>query len=342
MQAVAFHEHGGSEKLIHGEYPTPEPGDHEVLIQVRACALNHLDIWIRNGIPAYPISLPHIPGTDIAGTVIQTGRQVRGVQPRDRVVVYPVLHCRRCSHCLAGRENLCASIRMIGVATHGGYAQFTRVPQENVIPLPDSVDFTTGAAFCLTYLTAWHMLVSLAQIQPGMNLLVLGASSGVGSAAVQIAKLSGARVIATVGGSEKISKAQAIGADEVINHREEDLVHRARDLTGGQGVDVVFEHIGRDTWARSIACLSRNGLLVTCGATSGPDVELDLRVLFTREIRIMGSYVGTRHELQTLLPLLEQGRLKPEIHSEVPLREARAAQQVMENRQHFGKIVLIP
>jgi NADPH:quinone reductase-like Zn-dependent oxidoreductase len=342
MYAVVFHEYGGPEKLAYQEVPRPIPADHEVLIQVKACSINHLDIWVRNGIPAYKISLPHIPGSDIAGVIAETGKQVEGAHPGDRVVVYPILHCHRCEYCLAGQENLCTSVRVIGVATEGGYAQYSKVPQENIFPLPEAVSFEEGAAFVLVYLTAWHMLITLAQLKPGQEVLVLAAGSGVGSAAIQIAKLVGARVIATVGDRDKISKAQAIGADEVINHREEDLTQRTRDLTRGRGVDVVFEHIGPETWSKSIACLAKNGTLVTCGATTGPEAKMDLRYLFTRQLRLIGSYIGTRRELISLLKLLGEGRLKPHLHAVMPLKEARRAHEIIEERKHFGKLVLVP
>ncbi len=342
MHAVRFHEYGGPEKLVYEEVTRPTPTDHEVLIQVKACSINHLDIWVRNGIPAYKISLPHIPGSDIAGVIAETGKQVEGVHPGDRVVVYPILHCHRCEYCLAGQENLCTSVRVIGVATEGGYAQYSKVPQENIFPLPEGIGFEEGAAFVLVYLTAWHMLITLAQLKPGQEVLVLAAGSGVGSAAIQIAKLVGARVIATVGDRDKIPKAQAIGADEVINHREEDLTQRTRDLTRGRGVDVVFEHIGPETWQKSIACLAKNGTLVTCGATTGPEAKMDLRYLFTRQLRLIGSYIGTRRELVTLLKLLGEGRLKPRLHTVMPLKEARRAHEIIEGRKHFGKVVLIP
>jgi NADPH:quinone reductase-like Zn-dependent oxidoreductase len=342
MHAVVFHEHGGPDKLIYQQVPQPSPGEREVLIQVKACAINYLDIWVRKGIPAYRISLPHIPGTDIVGVIAQTGSKVEGAHPGDRVLVYPILHCHRCEYCLSGQENLCTSVRVIGVATDGGYAQYARVPQENLLPLPESINFEEGAAFGLVYLTAWHMLITLAQLRPGQDVLVLGAGSGVGSAAIQIAKLVGAHVIATVGDREKIPKAQAIGADEVVNHREEDFAQRTRDLTRGRGVDVVFEHIGSETWPKSITCLAKNGTLVTCGATTGPEAKTDLRYLFTRQLRLIGSYIGTRRELMTLIKLMEQGKLRPHIHAVLPLGEARKAHEMIEDRKHFGKLVLIP
>jgi NADPH:quinone reductase-like Zn-dependent oxidoreductase len=342
MHAVTFHEFGGAEKLVYEEVPRPTPADREVLVQVKACSINHLDIWVRNGIPAYKVSLPHIPGSDIAGIVEETGRRVEGIHAGDRVLVYPILFCQRCEYCLAGQENLCTSVRVVGVATEGGYAQYARVPQENIFPMPESVSFEEGAAFVLVHLTAWHMLITLAQLKPGQDLLVLAAGSGVGSAAVQTAKLVGARVITTVGSHEKIQKARAIGADEVINHREEDWVQRTRDLTHGRGVDVVFEHIGPETWSKSITCLAKNGTLVTCGATTGPEARMDLRYLFSRQLRLIGSYIGTRRELVTLLKLLGGGKLKPSIHNILSLKEARKAHEIIEARKQFGKLVLIP
>jgi NADPH:quinone reductase-like Zn-dependent oxidoreductase len=342
MYAVAFHEHGGPEKLVYQEIPKPSPAEREVLVQVRACSINHLDIWIRKGVPAYKIPLPHIPGSDIAGVIAETGNQVEGFHPGDRALVYPILNCRRCEYCLLGQENLCSSVRIIGVATDGGYAEYVKVPQENLFHLPEPVSFEEGAAFGLVYLTAWHMLITLAQLKPGQDVLVLGASSGVGSAAVQIAKLIGAHVIASVGDQQKVPKAQAIGADEVLNHRQEELAQRTRDLTRGRGVDVVFEHIGPETWSKSISCLAKNGTLVTCGATSGAEAKMDLRYIYTRQLRLIGAYVGTRGELMTLIKLLEQGKLKPQIDTVISLAEARKGHEIIEGRKHFGKVVLVP
>lgn len=340
MKAVLFREHGGPEKLTVEDLPTPTIGTGEVLVRVKACALNHLDIWIRQGNPAYPIPLPHVSGSDIAGVVEQIGAQVEGVTVGARVVVSPGLSCWKCENCLAGRDNFCSTFGIVGAKTHGGYAEYVKVPFLNILPIPENLAFEQAAAFPLVSVTASHMLFALAGLQHGEMVLIMGAGSGVGSMAVQLAKLAGARVITTVGSDEKIPKAVVLGADAVINHSKEKVAERVKLLTEGKGVDVVIEHIGPEVWETCLASLAKGGRLITCGATTGAEVKLDLRYVYSRQFTIKGSYMGTRAELVKAAELVGQKRLMAVIDRTYPLREARAAQELMLSRKFFGKIVL--
>ncbi len=341
MKAVLFKEHGGPEKLVYEEFPKPAAGAGEVVVRVKACALNHLDIWIRQGNPAYPMPLPHISGSDISGTVEELGAKVEGVNVGDRVFVSPGVSCWNCEQCLAGRDNMCKSYGLVGAMMHGGYAEYVKVPARNVLPIPGSLSFEQAAAFPLVSVTAWHMLFPLADLKQGESVLIMGAGSGVGHVAVQMAKMSGARVITTVGSDDKFDKAKAIGADDVINHSREKVAARVRELTHGHGVDVIVEHIGPDAWDVCMESLGKGGRLVTCGATTGAEVKLNLRYVFSRQLTIKGSYMGTRAELVKAAELVGQGKLKAVIDRTYPLAEARAAQEHLLSRKFFGKIVLV-
>ncbi len=340
MKAVLFREHGGPDKLSYEDLPEPMIGPEDVLVRVKACALNHLDIWIRQGNPAYPIPLPHVPGSDAAGIVQQVGGQVDSVTVGQRVFVSPGISCWKCEQCLAGRDNMCLSYGLVGAKMHGGYAELLRVPFRNVLPIPENLSFEQAAAFPLVSVTASHMLFTLAGLQHGETVLIMGAGSGVGSMAVQLAKLAGARVMATVGSDEKIPKAVILGADAVINHTTEKVSERAKLLTEGRGVDVVIEHIGPEVWDTCLDSLGRGGRLITCGATTGGEVKLNLRYVFARQLTIKGSYLGTRAELVKAAELMGQGRLISVIDRTFPLEEARAAQELMISRRFFGKIIL--
>jgi 2-desacetyl-2-hydroxyethyl bacteriochlorophyllide A dehydrogenase len=340
MKAVVFHEHGGPEKLQYEDRPDPQIKPDEVLIRVKACALNHLDIWIRQGIPAYKIALPHISGSDVAGQIERVGSHVKNVKVGQKVFVSPGLNCGNCEECNAGHDNLCPSFGVFGAKTDGGYAEFVAVPASNVIAIPGSLTFEQAAAFPLVSLTAWHMVVTLAWLRKNETVLVMGAGSGVGSMAIQIARYAGARVITTVGSQDKVKKALVIGADEVINHATEDVSKRVHELTGGRGVDVVIEHIGPQVWEQCLKSLAKSGRLVTCGATTGGEAKIDLRLLFSRNLTLKGSYMGTKAELLEVAKLVGEGNLKPVIDHVYPLKEARAAQEHMLSRRFFGKIVL--
>ena len=336
MKAIRIHEHGGPDVLRYEEAPDPQPGAGEVLVRVRACALNHLDIWNRRGVVR--MSLPHILGADVAGEVAESSHKELPIGRR--VMVQPGLSCGRCEACLEGRDNECPRYDVLGSQSDGGYAEFVRVPVPNVIPIPDAIGFAEAAAFPLTFVTAWHMLVTRAKIRPGEDVLVLGGGSGVGQAAIQIAWLHGARVFATAGTQEKLARARELGAYDVINHHTQDLPAEIRRLTDKRGVDVVIEHVGQATWDRSLKCLARGGRLVTCGATTGHEAGIDLRFLFTRQYSLMGSYMGTKAELLRAAQFFFSGQLRPVVDRTFPLEQAATAQQYLEEGRQFGKVVL--
>lgn len=342
MKAVIFRRHGEPAVLEYADVPTPRPGPEDVLLRVKACALNHLDIWIRQGIPAYTIALPHISGCDAAGTIEELGQSVQGLRVGESVFVNPGLSCQRCVWCQSGHENLCDSWGIFGAKTDGGYAEFAVVPAKNILRIPRVLSFEEAAAFPLVFVTAWHMLITRANLKAGETVLIHAAGSGVGHAAVQIAKWRGATVYTTVGSDAKIPKAKALGADVILNYQRENVVERIKDLTQGEGVEVVFEHIGPQTWEESIRLLKKAGRLVTCGATSGPSAPLDLRYVYSRELSIFGSIMGTRRELEAITQLVGERTLKPIVDTVMPLREARAAQERMLSRDVFGKLILKP
>jgi NADPH:quinone reductase-like Zn-dependent oxidoreductase len=338
MKAIRFHEHGSVDVLRYEDAPDPAPAPGEAVVRVRACALNHLDLWQRRGMERVRIPFPHISGADIAGEIVEPGAS--GLAVGARVMLQPGVSCGHCASCLSGRDNECPFYRVLGNQIEGGYAELVKVPSVNLIPLPDRIGFTEAAAFPLTFVTAWHMLFDRARLESGEDVLVLAAGSGVGQAAIQLAKLHGARVYATAGTDEKLARARELGADAVINHHTEDVPKRIRDLTSGRGVQVVFEHVGEATWERSVKCLARAGRLVTCGATTGHQAAVDLRFLFGRQLSLLGSYMGTKSELLRAVLFFFDGRLKPVVDKVFPLRDAAAAQRRLENAAQFGKIVL--
>ena len=340
MRAILIPKHGGPEVLQYAEIADPKPGPNEVLVRVHACALNHLDLWVRQGLNGVTFPLPLVPGSDIAGEVATVGELATRVRPGDKVVLAPGVSCGQCAACAAGKDNECRKYTLLGYGRNGGCAEYVVAPEANVLPMPPGLSFEEAAAVPLVFLTAWHMLVARARLQPGEEVLILGAGSGVGSAAIQIAKLMGARVIATAGSSAKLDKARELGADELINHAQRKISDEVRRLTGKRGVDVVFEHVGTATWEQSILSLAIGGRLVTCGATTGFAAQLDLRYLFARQLSLLGSYMGSRAELYTVLKLVGEKRLHPVIDRVFPLAEAIQAHRRMEQREQFGKIVL--
>ena len=340
MKAAVIHEHGGPEVLRLQDVADPTPGPAEVLVRVRACALNHLDVWNRKGLAGRSPTFPHILGNDIAGELEALGSPVAGLEPGQRVMLSPGTSCGRCRMCLAGEDNSCRQYRVLGLQVPGGYAQRVVCPAANVIPLPSAFSFEEAAAFPLVFLTAWRMLVTRAEVRLGEDVLVWAAGSGVGMAAVQIAKVFGARVIATAGTEAKLEQARFLGADDVINHRTADVVAEVRRLTGKKGVDVVIEHVGEATWERSILSLAHRGRLVTCGATTGPRGMTELRHLFSKQLSLMGTYMGSKAELLQAADLFFARRLRTVVHAVLPLAEARHAHEIMEASEHFGKIVL--
>jgi NADPH:quinone reductase-like Zn-dependent oxidoreductase len=341
MPAVVLHEHGGREKLVFQEVRMPEISSSEVLVQVQAAALNHLDLWVRQGWTGLRLSFPHIPGSDAAGVVVETGHDVRGIQEDDRVLLAPGWAACGCRHCLAGDDNLCDNYQILGLQSPGTYAGYVKTAAANVFTIPDGLSYEEAAAIPLVFLTAWNMLVHLAGVHPGEDVLILAGGSGVGSAAIQIAKLFGARVIATASSEMKLRKSLSLGADDVINYQEEDFLDLVMQHTRNRGVDVVVEHVGKTTWNASIKALKKGGRLVTCGATSGYDPEIDLRYIFYRGVRIFGNFMGRKAGLQQALKFFPD-KLRPVVDTTYPLHQAVQAQQRLADRQQFGKVLLKP
>lgn len=340
MRAVVFQEHGGPEVLRQEERPEPKIRANEVLVEVRACALNHLDVWARTGLPGIEIPRPHILGNDIAGVVREVGDVVDWVRPGEEVLLQPGVSCGHCHECLRGADNLCLQYDILGYRRDGGYAELVAAPGVNVVRKPESLSWAEAAALPLTLLTAWHMLVTRARVEPGEDVLIHAAGSGVGSIGIQVAKLKGARVIATAGSAEKLEKALALGADDVVDYTRADWPKEVRRLTSKRGVDVVFEHTGAATWDGSIQSLRRDGRLVTCGATSGFDARTDLRQVFYKHLNLLGSFMGSKSELLDAMKFVERGQIRAVIDRTLPLAEARRAHELMQDRAQFGKLVL--
>jgi NADPH:quinone reductase-like Zn-dependent oxidoreductase len=342
VKAVTMRAHGGPEVLKLEELPDPKAGPGQVLVRVRAAALNHLDVWVRRGWPGLTLEWPHVPGSDIAGVIEAVGPGVAGISAGDEVILNPGVSCGRCEMCLSGLDNGCRRYAILGEHVSGGYAERLAVPAANVLGKPKNLSFDEAACLPLVFLTAWHALVTRAGLRAGETVLVQAAGSGVGSAAVQIAKLIGATVIATAGSDEKCRKALALGADHAVNYEAEDFLARAKALTGKRGVDVVFEHVGKKTWEKSLLSLASGGRLVTVGATTGWDPPTDLRHVFYRQLSVLGSTMGSKGELFQVLRFVEQGKLRPVLDRVLPLGEAARAQELLSSRAQFGKIVLNP
>lgn len=340
MKAARIHQHGGLDVLVYEDVPDPRIKANEVLVRVRACALNHLDLFVRAGIPGIQYQMPHILGSDIAGEVVEVGELCERVKPGWRVLLSPGLSCRQCDQCLSGQDNRCRRYTLFGTGRDGGDCELMAVPEYTVIPIPDDLDFEHAAAAPLVFLTAWHMLMGRARLEPGEDVLVLAASSGVGSAAIQIAKMFQCRVIATAGGEEKLARARELGADHAIDHYRQDISAEVKKITGKRGVDVVVEHVGVATWPKSLESMAPAGRLVTCGATTGYDAKIDLRFLFSKQWSLLGSFMGTMGELHTVLKFVFRKQLKPIVDQVFPLAEIRAAHERLENKEQFGKVVL--
>ena len=330
MKAARFHQHGGPEVLRYEDAPDPQPAEGRAIVRVRACALNHLDLWERRGLDRVKLPLPHISGADVAGEVLETGQ---------RVMLQPGLRCGACAACRRGDDNQCVRYDVLGLRSDGGYAELISIPLENLIPIPATLDFITAAAFPLTFLTAWHMLVTRGRLREGDVVLVLAGGSGVGQAAIQLARHFGARVFAT-SAPEKAQRTRALGAEQVFDHYSVDFSKEVRRLTDGRGADIVVEHVGEATWDRSVRALATGGRLVTCGATSGFAASLDLRHLFARQLSLLGCYMGRFAELDSAAQLLFDGRVTPVIDEVFPLERAADAQRRLENKGQFGKVVL--
>jgi NADPH:quinone reductase-like Zn-dependent oxidoreductase len=344
VKAAILKAFGGPENIELATVPDPVPGPGEVLLRVRACALNHLDLWVRAGLPSAKVKTPFILGCDAAGEVAALGAGVEGIALGARYAVHPGRCCGRCAACLDGREPDCPDFGIIGAygGRPGGYAELLAAPVECLLPMPPSLTFPEAAAAPLVFLTAWHMVVTLAELKPAETMLVVGAGAGVATAAIQLARHLGARVIATSTSKEKLERAKALGADSAIQHPPEDLARAVRALTGGKMVDAVFEHVGGDVLASALKCLRRSGRLVTCGATKDPIAPIDLRYVFDRQLKILGAKMGSLAEMRRVWALVSDGEVKSVVDRTFPLAQARAAHEYLAARSQFGKVVLLP
>lgn len=342
MKAAFFRKHGGPEVLEIGEAPEPVVAAGTVVVGVRAVALNHLDLWVRRGIPGLELELPHIGGSDIAGTIEEMGPDVQGWSVGDRVVVNPSLWCGECDFCARGEESLCRSYRIIGEHARGGTAERLRVPVSNLFPIPDSLSFEQAAAAPLVYQTAWRALTGRAGLAAGETLLVTGGSGGVSTAAIQIGLHLDARVIVLTSGEESVEKCETLGAHHVIDRLEAELADEVRRVTDGAGVDVVLDSVGEALWSDCLRCLGPNGRLVVYGATTGPSVKLNLRHLFWKQLQIIGSTMASRREFEEVMNLVARGALQPVVHDVLPLEQIRTAHEALEEGAVFGKLVLVP
>jgi len=349
MKALAIYEHGGIDKLQIADLPKPTIGPDDVLIQVKAVALNHLDLLVRNGMPTLKLPLPHIPGSDVSGVIAEVGANVSGpstgsgqaLAVGQRVTINPGLSCGHCEFCIAGEESLCAEFKILGEHVTGGAAEFVRVPAVNVLPIPESLSFEQAAAAPLVFLTAWRALISRARLRAGEDVLIVGAGAGTSTAAIQIAKKAGARVFVTSSSDEKLQKAKAIGADALINYTAQEWDREVFKATDRRGVDVVFDSVGAATWLKSIRSLKRGGRMVVIGATGGANPQEEVRQIFWKQIEIVGSTMSNQREFREVMRLVFRGELKPVIDVVMPLERAREAHARLERGEQFGKIVLV-
>ncbi|MEX2147929.1 MAG: zinc-binding dehydrogenase [Candidatus Rokuibacteriota bacterium] len=342
MKAAFFKEHGGSDRIIYDDYKDPLPDANDVVVRVKACAINHVDMLLLDGRYPPPEGLPHVNGCEVTGTIETMGERVKGLTKGQRVIIFPGFSCGVCEYCLRGERTVCMRYGYLGAARDGGYAELVKAPAANILPLPESISFEQGAAVPLAMLTAWHALVVQANLRAGQTVLVQAAGSGVGSAAIQIARLCGARVITTVGADDKIDFAKSLGADRVVNYRTQDFVEEAKTWSNKRGVDVVVEHIGGETFEKSVYALTRLGTLVTIGSHDTHWGRVDLRHMYSKNLRIVGTNLGSILELKTVLDHIVEGTLKPVIDRAFPLKDARAAVQHVLDRKNKGKVLLVP
>jgi NADPH:quinone reductase-like Zn-dependent oxidoreductase len=340
MKAIAITAHGGMEKVQYMDVERPPLGPREVLIEARAVALNHLDIWVRNGLPGSRLTMPHVLGADGAGVVAEVGAEVSRVQVGDRVVINPGLHCGMCEFCQAGEQSLCATFGIMGETRPGTFAEYFQVPQENVHPVPEGFSWEEAAAFPLVFVTAWRMLISKAAIKPVEDILILGIGGGVSTAVLQIVKAIGLRAFVTSSSDDKLQQATKLGADAVINYKTQDFAREIRHLTQQRGVDVVVDSVGGDSYAKSLASLVKGGRLVTCGATAGPRPQTDLARIFWNQLSVFGSTMGNMREFAEMLNFVSKRGVKPVIDQVFPVAEGANALARMEEGKQFGKIVL--
>ncbi len=342
MKAIHIREHGGLDKLRYDDVPTPEPGPGEVLVRVRAAGANHFDHDIREGVSGIKHKMPHVLGVEGVGEIAKLGPGVSGHKPGDRVVIYAVQYCGHCHVCLAGLEGTCINRSLMGVQIWGCFADYALCRANQIVPLADNISFETAAASVICYGTAWHMAISLGGLQAGQTVLINAAGSGVGMSAIQIARLHGARIIASAGSDAKLAKARELGADELVNYRTQKLGAECLRLTGGRGVDLVVESVGGDVLVQSIEALAFNGSLVTCGAHAGETVPINMIELFRKHCRLQGSHYASRREVIRVFELIAAGKLNPVIHGVYPLKDYAKVAALVANRDFFGKMVLVP
>lgn len=340
MKAIQFKKHGGPDVLEYVEIDDLTPGRGEVVLRVRATSLNHLDLFVRRGIPGVKIPLPHVLGCDAAGEVLALGDGVTTLEKGRRVLLNPSVTCGQCEFCLHGDSSMCRTFNIFGEHRWGGYAEQLVVPVENLVPIPDGMSYEDAASVPLVFITAWRMLIDRGRLRPSEDILILGAAAGVGIAAIQIAKVAGARVFAAASSDEKLALCAELGADVLINYETENFVRRVHAETGKRGVDVVVDYIGKDTWVDSLRSLTRGGRVLTCGATTGYDPATDIRQIFYRQLEIIGSTTGSANDLNAALKLIFRGKMKPVIGKVFALKEAADAHRLMETRNALGKIVL--
>lgn len=340
MKAIYFEKHGDPEVLTLGERPAPALGPGQVRIDVRASSLNHIDCFLRRGLPGIKLELPHIPGCDASGVVSELGAGVTTHAVGDRVLMNPSLTCGKCEFCQRGDVSMCIQFKLVGEHTSGTTCEQIVLPAENAIPFPDSMTFEDAASVPLVFVTAWRMLITRGRLRPGEDVLIHGASAGVGIACIQIAKAAGARVFAAASTEEKLELCRSLGADVLINGEKEDVARRVRELTGRRGMDVVVDYVGKATWAKSLQCLMRGGRLVTCGATTGYNPEEDLRHIFYRQLEVIGSTMGSKNELMAPLKLIFEGKMRPVVSAVYDMKDTAEAHRAMEARRTLGKIVI--
>jgi len=341
VKAARFHEFGGSDVLRVEEIDDPRPGPGEVSVRIRASALNHLDVDVREGISRFPVNLPHTLGIEVAGEIEEIGPGVEEWQPGDRVNPYIMATCGECAYCRTGRESLCLAPGFISFSTGGGYAEKLACSARHLVRIPDSVSYEDAAALQVAFATSWHMLFTRGKLQAGETVMINSVGSGIGSAAVQLAKLAGAFVIGNASSDEKLERARELGMDIGLNHQTEDVVARVLEITGS-GVDLVYEHVGGELFQKGLDSLKKDGRLVICGGHSGEVVPFDIIPFFRTQRSIVGSFVYSQDEIEKCFALAAHGRIKPLIHKTFPLDEAKEAMELMERREHFGKILLIP
>jgi NADPH:quinone reductase-like Zn-dependent oxidoreductase len=341
LKAVRIHEHGGVDQLRYEEVDDPKvTSPTDAVVQLKAAALNHIDIWNRRGLTGMDITLPHILGADGAGVVAEVGTEVKSIKPGDAVCFYPPAGCGECEFCRTDRDFMCIRLRVLGERESGTYAEYVRLPARNCFPIPSGLSFEEATAFPLVYVTVWRMLVTNADLKPGEHVLILGIGGGVASAALQIAARIGTHVIVTSSSDEKLALAKSHGAHEGINYRSADVSKEVRRLTRKRGVEVVVDCVGGDTWVQSLAALAKGGRLVTCGATAGGNPKTDLVRIFWNNLTVFGSTMGSREEFRQVLKFMETTRTKPIVDRVFPLKEAALAQRRLEQGKQFGKIVL--